>query len=65
MLPAPLVRRKHAAEQGNMSESRVIHIAIIGTGTIRASWAAFLARGLDVVATDAALGAEVNLRRGH
>lgn len=38
-------------------------IAIIGTGTIGASWAAlFLARGLDVTATDIAPGAEAALR---
>jgi 3-hydroxyacyl-CoA dehydrogenase len=39
-------------------------IAIIGTGVIGASWAAqFLAKGLDVVATDVAPGAETALRR--
>jgi len=38
-------------------------IAIVGTGVIGASWAAeFLARGLDVVATDPAPKAEANLR---
>ena len=38
-------------------------VAIIGTGVIGASWAAlFLARGLDVVATDIAPGAEASLR---
>jgi 3-hydroxyacyl-CoA dehydrogenase len=38
-------------------------IAIVGTGVIGASWAAeFLARGLDVVATDPAPNAEANLR---
>ena len=38
-------------------------IAIIGTGVIGASWAAlFLAKGLDVVATDIAPGAEDRLR---
>src|SRR6516165_12776836 len=37
--------------------------AIIGTGVIGASWAtAFLARGMDVVATDPARGAEQALR---
>ena len=37
-------------------------IAIVGTGVIGASWAAeFLARGLDVVATDPAPKAEANL----
>jgi 3-hydroxyacyl-CoA dehydrogenase len=38
-------------------------IAIIGTGVIGASWAAlFLAKGLDVVATDVAPDAETSLR---
>lgn len=38
-------------------------VAVIGTGVIGASWAAqFLARGLDVVATDPAEGAEARLR---
>src|SRR5262245_31766957 len=47
-----------------MSENGITRIAIIGTGTIGASWAAYyLARGLDVVATDPAPGAEANLRR--
>src|SRR5215470_7315793 len=39
-------------------------IAIVGTGVIGASWAAFyLARGFDVVATDPAPNAEANLRK--
>jgi 3-hydroxyacyl-CoA dehydrogenase len=39
-------------------------VAIIGTGVIGASWAAlFLAKGLDVVATDVAPGAEAALKR--
>jgi carnitine 3-dehydrogenase len=39
-------------------------VAVIGTGTIGASWAAlFLARGLDVVASDPAPDAEATLRR--
>jgi carnitine 3-dehydrogenase len=38
-------------------------VAVIGTGTIGASWAAlFLSYGLDVVATDPAAGAEQRLR---
>src|SRR5215475_7768910 len=38
-------------------------VAIVGTGVIGASWAAqFLAKGLDVVATDPAPNAETNLR---
>ena len=39
-------------------------IAIVGTGVIGASWTAqFLAKGLQVVATDIAPGAEIALRR--
>jgi carnitine 3-dehydrogenase len=41
----------------------VNRVAVVGTGVIGASWAAlFLARGLDVVATDPAPGAEERLR---
>src|SRR5260221_5129986 len=45
--------------------NKPIHrIAIVGTGVIGASWAAqYLARGFDVVATDPAPNAEVNLRK--
>jgi 3-hydroxyacyl-CoA dehydrogenase len=48
-----------------MSVTKPIHrIAIVGTGLIGASWAAyFLARGFDVVATDPAPNAEANLRK--
>ena len=39
-------------------------IAIVGTGVIGASWAAYyLSRGFDVVATDPAPNAESNLRK--
>lgn len=42
----------------------VQRIAIVGTGVIGASWAAeFLARGIDVIATDPAPNAEANLRK--
>jgi 3-hydroxyacyl-CoA dehydrogenase len=42
----------------------ISQVAIIGTGVIGASWAAlFLAKGLDVVATDIAPNAEDSLRR--
>ena len=42
---------------------QVKRVAVIGTGVIGASWAAlFLAKGLDVVATDIAPDAEVRLR---
>src|SRR3954465_6050637 len=48
-----------------MSTNKPIRrIAIIGTGVIGASWTAqFLAKGLDVVATDIAPDAETSLRR--
>jgi 3-hydroxyacyl-CoA dehydrogenase len=48
-----------------MTDTKPIRrIAIIGTGVIGASWAAqFLAKGLEVVATDVAPDAEKSLRR--
>ena len=48
-----------------MSFDKPIHrIAIVGTGTIGASWAAhYLARGFDVVATDPGPNAEAHLRK--
>jgi 3-hydroxyacyl-CoA dehydrogenase len=46
------------------SNKPISRVAIIGTGVIGASWAAqFLAKGLDVVATDIAPNAEESLRR--
>src|SRR3977135_4481673 len=43
---------------------KIDRVAIIGTGVIGASWAAlFLAKGLDVVATDIAPNAETSLTR--
>jgi 3-hydroxyacyl-CoA dehydrogenase len=46
-----------------MSHPPIRRVAIIGTGVIGASWSAlFLAKGLDVVATDVAPGAEAHLR---
>jgi 3-hydroxyacyl-CoA dehydrogenase len=48
-----------------MGKSKEIrNVAIVGTGVIGASWAAlYLARGLNVVATDPAQNAEANLRK--
>ena len=44
-------------------EKPVRRVAVVGTGVIGASWAAqYLARGLDVVATDPDPNAEANLR---
>ena len=43
---------------------QIRNVAIVGTGVIGASWAAlYLARGLNVTATDPAPNAEANLRR--
>src|ERR1700747_1315040 len=48
----------------DMSQNKPIRrVDIIGTGVIGASWASlFLAKGLDVVATDVAPGAEAALK---
>jgi 3-hydroxyacyl-CoA dehydrogenase len=48
-----------------MSLNQPVHrVAIVGTGVIGASWAAYyLARGFDVVATDPGPQAEANLRK--
>jgi 3-hydroxyacyl-CoA dehydrogenase len=47
-----------------MSNRPIRRIAIIGTGVIGASWTAlFLAKGLDVIATDVAPDAEASLKR--
>jgi 3-hydroxyacyl-CoA dehydrogenase len=46
------------------SDKAIQRIAIVGTGVIGASWAAeFLARGLDVIATDPAPNAEANMHK--
>jgi 3-hydroxyacyl-CoA dehydrogenase len=46
------------------SDKAIRRIAIVGTGVIGASWAAeYLARGFDVIATDPAPDAELNLRK--
>src|ERR1700733_5522064 len=57
--PTPNFRRR-----SDMSQNKPIRrVAIIGTGVIGASWASlFLAKGLDVVATDVAPGAEFALK---
>jgi 3-hydroxyacyl-CoA dehydrogenase len=48
-----------------MTDTKPIrHIAVVGTGVIGASWTAlFLAKGLQVVATDPAPNAEAALRK--
>jgi 3-hydroxyacyl-CoA dehydrogenase len=52
-------------ELPKMSLNQPVHrVAIVGTGVIGASWAAYyLARGFDVVATDPGPQAEANLRK--
>jgi 3-hydroxyacyl-CoA dehydrogenase len=46
-----------------MAKKEIRNVAIVGTGVIGASWAAlYLARGLNVTATDPAPNAETNLR---
>src|SRR4029450_6239073 len=46
-----------------MAERAIERVGVVGTGLIGSSWAAFfLARGLDVIATDPAPGAEARLR---
>ena len=45
------------------NNNQIQNVTIVGTGVIGASWAAlYLARGLNVTATDPAPGAEANLR---
>jgi 3-hydroxyacyl-CoA dehydrogenase len=45
-------------------KKQIQNVAIVGTGVIGASWAAlYLARGLNVIATDPAPNAEANLRK--
>ncbi|MFE2872017.1 3-hydroxyacyl-CoA dehydrogenase NAD-binding domain-containing protein [Embleya sp. NPDC059259] len=57
------VRTGPAGVRGSAEAAGIARVAIVGTGVIGASWAAhFLARGLDVVATDPAPGAEERLR---
>src|SRR4051794_3202847 len=52
-----------APERSPAGPPPVTRVAIVGTGVIGAGWAAcFLARGLDVTATDPAPGAEARLR---
>src|ERR1700675_388199 len=51
-------------ENSMAKDKQIQNIAIVGTGLIGASWAAyFLSRGFDVIATDPAPNAEANLRK--
>src|SRR5208282_5549584 len=48
----------------DLANTQIQKVAIVGTGLIGASWAAqYLAKGLDVIATDPAPNAEANLRK--
>jgi carnitine 3-dehydrogenase len=52
------------ATNGQAKTGEIQNIAIVGTGVIGASWAAYyLSRGFNVVATDPAPNAETNLRK--
>src|SRR5262245_22309981 len=54
----------HPQRRSDMTTKPIQKVAIIGTGVIGASWAAlFLAKGLEVVATDIAPNAEAALKR--
>src|ERR1700720_2858407 len=59
------IRCRNRRSAVKMSLNQPVHrIAIVGTGVIGASWAAYyLARGIDVVATDPGPQAEANLRK--
>src|SRR5882757_5672932 len=62
---SPASHTPKSRRRSNMLQNKPIRrVAIIGTGVIGASWSAlFLAKGLDVVATDVAPGAEAALKR--
>ncbi|HZC96466.1 MAG TPA: 3-hydroxyacyl-CoA dehydrogenase NAD-binding domain-containing protein, partial [Bradyrhizobium sp.] len=62
---SPTLKSDKAHRRNEMSDTKPIRrIAIIGTGVIGASWTAlFLAKGLQVVATDIAPNAEAALRQ--
>src|SRR5580704_2056568 len=61
--PTPKSNKTH--RRNDMTDTKPIRrIAIIGTGVIGASWSSlFLAKGLQVVATDIAPNAEAALRK--
>src|SRR5712672_1709029 len=62
---SPASHTPKSRRRSNMSQNKPIRrIAIIGTGVIGASWTSlFLAKGLQVVATDVAPNAEAALRK--
>src|ERR1700719_1034121 len=64
-LASPMPKSDQTHRRNDMTDTKPIRrIAIIGTGVIGASWTAlFLAKGLQVVATDVAPNAEAGLRK--
>src|ERR1700740_985411 len=55
---------KNYKEDCMATKNEIRNVAIVGTGVIGASWAAYyLSRGFNVVATDPAPNAEANLRK--
>src|SRR5580693_6126956 len=64
-LASPMPKSNKTHRRTDMTDTKPIRrIAIIGTGVIGASWTAlFLAKGLEVVATDIAPNAEPALKR--
>src|ERR1700687_5789101 len=64
-LASPMPKSNKTHRRNDMTDTKPIRrIAIVGTGVIGASWTAlFLAKGLQVVATDIAPNAEAALRK--
>src|SRR5260370_1792727 len=64
-LASPMPKSNKTHRRNDMTDTKPIRrIGIIGTGVIGASWSAlFLAKGLEVTATDVAPNAEAALRR--
>jgi 3-hydroxyacyl-CoA dehydrogenase len=62
---SPIAKLYYLIQESAMFATKPIHrIAVVGTGVIGSSWAAFyLAHGFEVVATDPAPNAEADLRR--
>src|SRR5258707_9961299 len=63
-MPVDAAVRPSREERSRMQQREVRHVAVIGTGTIGASWTAFfLARGLRVSASDPSPQAEAQLHQ--
>src|SRR5712692_7263716 len=64
-LASPMPKSNKTHRRNDMTDTKPIRrITIVGTGVIGASWTAlFLAKGLQVVATDIAPNAEASLRK--